>query len=262
MSTKHGGEDSSYKTSHESSSAVEDTDDRVIPITEDDEQEPLIQIVECRICQEEDSIKNLESPCACSGSLKFAHRKCVQRWCNEKGDTICEICNQPYQSGYTAPPPHPHSEETMIDISEGLILDFRDPRILAMAAAEHRFREAEYDEYSDNNTSGASFCRSVVLILMALLLMRHTLYLTSDNSGEDDDSTSFTLFLLRAAGFLLPFYIMAWAISIIQQRRQRQEAAALAAAEAALMQHHSLQITIEPAAPPHNQPQSQPQTVL
>lgn len=34
------------------------------------EEEPLIQSVECRICQEEDSIKNLEIPCACSGSLK------------------------------------------------------------------------------------------------------------------------------------------------------------------------------------------------
>lgn len=35
-----------------------------------DEEEPLIQTVECRICQEEDSIRNLEVPCACNGSLK------------------------------------------------------------------------------------------------------------------------------------------------------------------------------------------------
>lgn len=35
-----------------------------------EEEEPLIQMVECRICQEEDHIKNLETPCACSGSLK------------------------------------------------------------------------------------------------------------------------------------------------------------------------------------------------
>lgn len=35
-----------------------------------EEEEPLIQVVECRICQEEDHIKNLETPCACSGSLK------------------------------------------------------------------------------------------------------------------------------------------------------------------------------------------------
>lgn len=38
------------------------------PVTVEDE--PLIPSVECRICQEEDDIKNLDSPCACSGSLK------------------------------------------------------------------------------------------------------------------------------------------------------------------------------------------------
>jgi len=35
-----------------------------------DEEEPLIQTVECRICQEEDCTENLEVPCNCSGSLK------------------------------------------------------------------------------------------------------------------------------------------------------------------------------------------------
>lgn len=35
-----------------------------------DEEEPLIQMAECRICQEEDGVNNLETPCACSGSLK------------------------------------------------------------------------------------------------------------------------------------------------------------------------------------------------
>ena len=34
------------------------------------EDEALIGMVECRICQDEDLAKNLESPCACSGSLK------------------------------------------------------------------------------------------------------------------------------------------------------------------------------------------------
>jgi len=34
------------------------------------EEEPLIEGAECRICQEEDSVANLEVPCACSGSLK------------------------------------------------------------------------------------------------------------------------------------------------------------------------------------------------
>jgi hypothetical protein len=37
---------------------------------EDEEEKPLIEMAECRICQEEDSVSNLENPCACSGSLK------------------------------------------------------------------------------------------------------------------------------------------------------------------------------------------------
>ncbi|XP_042488281.1 uncharacterized protein LOC122068475 [Macadamia integrifolia] len=229
-------------------------DEGVVEHEVSDEEEPLIQMVECRICQEEDHIKNLETPCACSGSLKFAHRKCVQRWCNEKGDIICEICHQHYQPGYTAPPPPPESEDTAIDISggwtiSGAPLDLNDPRLLAMAAAERHFLEAEYDEYAATNASGAAFCRSAALILMALLLLRHALSITNAD-GADDASTFFSLFLLRAAGFLLPCYIMAWAISILQRRRQRQEAAALAATEVAFVlqsgQHRGLQFTIAP----------------
>ncbi|XP_061345829.1 uncharacterized protein LOC133291569 [Gastrolobium bilobum] len=224
------------------------------PATEEDEEEPLLQMAECRICQEEDSLNNLESPCACSGSLKYAHRKCVQHWCNEKGDIICEICHKPYQPGYTAPPPRPQPEETTIDIGggwtiSGTPLDLRDPRLLAIAEAERQFFEAEYDGYAASNASGAAFCRSAVLIFMALLLLRHALSVP-DADAEDDPSTFFSLFLLRAAGFLLPCYIMAWAISILQRRRQRQEAAALAATQVAFVlqsgQRRGLQFAITP----------------
>ncbi|KAI3686504.1 hypothetical protein L1987_80183 [Smallanthus sonchifolius] len=217
------------------------------------EEEPLIQSTECRICQEEDSIKNLEVPCACSGSLKFAHRKCVQRWCDEKRDIICEICLQPYKPGYTAPPPQ--SDDTIINISgnwmlSGTPLDLNDPRVLALAAAEQRLIEADYDDYEDNSASGASLCRSVAIILMALLLLRHALTIGDDDSDDDDPSVFFALFLLRAAGFLLPCYIMIWAISILQRRRQAQEVETLAAADVAFMieagQHRGLQVTIAP----------------
>ncbi|KAL9402194.1 hypothetical protein Peur_006043 [Populus x canadensis] len=244
------------------SRASEGTDGRVSG--EEGEEEPLIQGGECRICQEEDSISNLETPCACSGSLKYAHRKCVQHWCNEKGDITCEICHQPYQPDYTAPPHPPHSEDTAIDIGggwtiSGTQLDLRDPRLLAIAEAERHFLEAEYDDYATSNASGAAFCRSVALILMALLLLRHALTLT-DSDADDDVSTFFSLFLLRAAGFLLPCYIMAWAISILQRRRQRQEAAALAATQVAFVlqsgQPRGLQFTIAPGATvtPHQEP--------
>ncbi|KAF7059080.1 hypothetical protein CFC21_066028 [Triticum aestivum] len=208
------------------------------------EEEPLLQITECRICQEEDDIKNLESPCACTGSVKYAHRACVQRWCNEKGDVTCEICHEPYEhgGGWTI---------------TGTAFDLRDPRILAVA--QNHIMEAEYDDYSATNASTAAFCRSAALVLMALLLLRHALTLTDED--DDDTSAMFSLFLLRAAGFLLPFYIMAWAISILQRRRHRQEAAALAATEVAFIlqsgQGRGVHFTIAPDSPatPQHEPQ-------
>ncbi|OWM90411.1 hypothetical protein CDL15_Pgr014714 [Punica granatum] len=249
-----------------------------------EEDKPLLQTGECRICQEEDSIDNMETPCACSGSLKVdkashlissvaviitfegstpflfpgqvGSRKCVQQWCNEKGDIKCEICHQSYQPGYTAPPPPPLSDDDEIDIAgvwtiSGTPFDPRDPRNLAFAAAERRLLEAEYGEYAENSASGAAFCRSAALILMALLLLRHALSINGGEADDEDDASAlFSLFLLRVAGFLLPCYIMAWAISILQRRRQRQEAAALAANEVAFMiraaHQRGLRFTIAP----------------
>ncbi|XP_070016165.1 uncharacterized protein [Nicotiana sylvestris] len=232
------------------------------------EEEPLIQTVECRICQEEDSPKNLEIPCSCSGSLKYAHRKCVQRWCNEKGDITCEICHQTYRPGYTAPPPPPPSEETVIDISGGWTvagtqLDINDPRLLSMAVRERHLQEADHDEYADASASGAAFCRSAALFLMALLLLRHAFENVEGDADDDDVTTFFSLFLLRAAGFLLPCFIMAWGISILQRRRQRQqEAAALAAAEVAFLlqagQQRGLHVTIAPRPAPASEPSAAP----
>ncbi|KAL2546832.1 RING/FYVE/PHD zinc finger superfamily protein [Forsythia ovata] len=224
-----------------------------------DEEAPLLAMAECRICQEEDSLDNLESPCACSGSLKYAHRKCVQHWCNEKGDITCEICHQPYQSGYTAPL-RPQSDETTIDIGgvwqlSGAPLDVHDPRILAIAEAERQLFEADYDDYNGTNSSGAAFCRSAALILMALLLLRHALSITDADGdgggGADDDAfTFFSLFLLRVVGFLLPCYIMIWAINILQRRRQRQEAALAATQFAILVQSaQSRGLLVASAAP-------------
>ncbi|CAN0896566.1 E3 ubiquitin-protein ligase MARCHF3 [Linum grandiflorum] len=176
---------------------------------EHEEDEPLIQGGECRICQEEDSIHNLESPCGCSGSLKYAHRKCVQHWCNEKGDIICEICHKPYEPGYTAPPRPPRPEDTVIDIGggwtiSGTPIDLRDPRLLAIAEAERHFLEAEYEEYAASNASGAAFCRSAALILMALLLLRHALTVTEADSDDDDVSTFFSVTFLATRGWFPP----------------------------------------------------------
>ncbi|KAF5180320.1 RING/FYVE/PHD zinc finger superfamily protein [Thalictrum thalictroides] len=262
-----------------------------------DEELPLIQaVLECRICQEEDHLQNLESPCGCSGSLKYAHRKCIQRWCDEKRDTTCEICHQTYQPGYTAPLPSWPSrpDDTSIDISgrwviSGPPVHLRDPHLFTMAAteshlldtqydefvaaehrlmetgygdlaaAERRVLETEYDEYG-TNASGSAFCRVATLTLLALFLLRHSLETNSGTDEDDDDISIFlSIFLLRALGFLLPCYIMAWAINVLQRRREREEEARFAASEVALVlqsvQERGLQLTFVPGpAVNHSEP--------
>ncbi|KAL8217820.1 hypothetical protein R6Q57_021193 [Mikania cordata] len=76
------------------------------------------KLAECRICHDEDEDSNMETPFRCSGSLKYAHHRCVQRWCNEKGNTICEICLQPFKPNYTSPPPLFHCD--------GIPMNFRN----------------------------------------------------------------------------------------------------------------------------------------
>lgn len=59
----------------------------------------------------------------------------------------------------------------------GTPLNLHDPRLLAMAAAERHFLEAEYEEYATANTSGASFCRSTALIVSLFPLMQQNSYI-------------------------------------------------------------------------------------
>ncbi|KAI3459831.1 hypothetical protein Pfo_016494 [Paulownia fortunei] len=181
---------------------------------------------ECRICQEEDEEKDMEAPCACNGTLKFAHRKCIQRWCNKKGDITCEICSQIFSPNYTCPPPRSTADVMTIDIRQawGPHIDLRDPRLLAFTAAERQFLQSEYDDYAIANSGTLTCFRSVAIILMLLLLVRQTLMFTR-NFGMLQESSDFfhhQISILQLAGFLLPCYVVARSWYIIQCRRRRQ----------------------------------------
>ncbi|XP_059655130.1 uncharacterized protein LOC132302297 isoform X2 [Cornus florida] len=179
---------------------------------------------ECRICQEEDEEHEMEAPCACSGTLKFAHRKCIQKWCNKKGDITCEICNQVYSPNYTLPLARSDPDVMAIDIRQawGQHINLRDSHFLALAAVERQFLQSEYEDYAvTNNGSIACFC-SVVIVLMSILLIRQLLFVTRDFRMVLESSTFFNVSILQLAGFLLPCYVMARSWCIIQSRRRRQ----------------------------------------
>ncbi|XP_048229476.1 uncharacterized protein LOC8268634 [Ricinus communis] len=183
------------------------------------------KLVECRICHDEDEDTNMEVPCSCCGSLKYAHRKCVQRWCNEKGDTLCEICHQQFKPGYTAPPPLFHYGGIPMNFRGNWEVSRRDlhnPGLIAMVTADREFVDSDFDDYLAPSPRSLICCRIIVIIFMILLVLRHTLPIILSGAG-DYSMTLFMLLILRTIGILLPIYVMVKAFTAIQRRRQQQD---------------------------------------
>uniref|UniRef100_A0ACD5VTX6 Uncharacterized protein n=1 Tax=Avena sativa TaxID=4498 RepID=A0ACD5VTX6_AVESA len=151
--------------------------------------------IECRICQEEGEEDAMDSPCACTGTLKFAHRKCIQRWCNKKGNITCEICNQVYSPNYVLPPTKCCSDEMAMDLRQSWVgrIDPHDSHFLAIAIAEQQLLHAEFDDCVSSNSSGATCCRTIALILMFLLLVRHVIVIVRDVSMLQDATVLFSV---------------------------------------------------------------------
>ncbi|XAR71394.1 Ubiquitin--protein ligase [Bertholletia excelsa] len=190
-----------------------------------DSGSPPRKLVLCKICHDEDEDSHMEIPCSCSGSLKYAHRKCVQRWCNEKGDITCEICHQQFKPGYTAPPPLFHYGGIPMNIRGNWEVSRRDlnnHQIIAMVATERSFLDTNFDDYSAPTSRSLICCRMLAIVVMVLLVLRHTLP-TIISGAEDYTIALFTLLMLRAIGILLPVYIMFKAFTAIQRRRHQQE---------------------------------------
>nr|GEU70466.1 zinc finger, RING-CH-type [Tanacetum cinerariifolium] len=180
----------------------------------------------CRICHEAEfeSSKILESPCSCSGTVKFAHRDCVQRWCDEKGNTICEICLQNFEPGYIAPPPKKPTQP-MLD-TRVTIRSLEVPRTNEdedTVGDEESLVEREFEECSSAADTTAAMCRSLASIFTILLLIRHFIGVLIGETG-DYPFTLFTLLLIKACGILLPMYIIMRMIDVVHNsiKGQRQ----------------------------------------
>ncbi|CAL9224487.1 unnamed protein product [Arabidopsis halleri] len=178
------------------------------------------KFVQCRICHDEDEDSNMDTPCSCSGTLKFAHHNCVQRWCNEKGDTVCEICRQQYKPGYTAPRQLFHYTGISMNFGsdwgiEGL--DLRNPYFLTWGDADD-----DHDLYSFHSPTSLICCRVIALLFVLLLFLRHSLPVLL--GGVDDFSlTLFMLPLVRTLAILLLAYVFVKSFIVIQRCRQERD---------------------------------------
>ncbi|XP_077216864.1 uncharacterized protein LOC143851328 [Tasmannia lanceolata] len=183
-------------------------------------------ICQCRICHEEEieTSKSIETPCACSGTLKFAHRECIQRWCDEKGNTTCEICLQKFEPGYTTPPKKIRLADVAVTIRGSLEVPRQNHnhRLRVIIPREGGIHESNNGECSYEPERSISCCRSIALIFTILMLGRH---LVSVLTGVVDHHgfTVLTVFVLRAAGIVIPLYLIMQAIEAIQRRQRQQQ---------------------------------------
>lgn len=184
-------------------------------------------IAECRICHDEDEATNLETPCACCGSLKYAHRECVQRWCNEKGDTTCEICRQNFEPGYTAPPPLFQFAALPIPLRGNWEIPRRNNQsnFMLMIPTDRDFLEPNLDVHISHATV---MCYQVVAtIFVVLLILRHALPIIINEAGEYSVKL-YTLFILGTIGLLIPAFVILKACGVFYRRRQRYRQASAA----------------------------------
>ncbi|XP_015891740.1 uncharacterized protein LOC107426148 isoform X2 [Ziziphus jujuba] len=179
----------------------------------------------CRICHEGEfeNSNSLEAPCSCSGTVKFAHRDCIQRWCNEKGNTTCEICLQNYEPGYTALPKKSQLIDAAVTIRESLQIPRREqeplsPRLASLA--EGVSLENDDSECNSAADRSASCCRSLALAITVILLVRH-LFAVFNGGAEDYPFTLLTIIILRASGIILPMYLLIRTITALQNSIRR-----------------------------------------
>ncbi|XP_013638706.1 PREDICTED: uncharacterized protein LOC106343898 [Brassica oleracea var. oleracea] len=169
----------------------------------------------CRICHEEEEAESyFEAPCSCSGTVKFAHRDCIQRWCDEKGNTICEICLQDYKPGYTTTSkPSRLVEATATSRTRRQYGGRRNRRLVDRT-------ESEFPECNSEANRGDSCCRYLALILSVVLLIKNAFDVVY---GTDEyPFTIFTLLTLKAIGILLPMLVIIRTIAAVQSSLRRQ----------------------------------------
>ncbi|XP_078158636.1 uncharacterized protein LOC144554202 isoform X2 [Carex rostrata] len=148
-------------------------------------------------------------------------RRCVQRWCDEKGSTVCEICLQNFESGYTytVPPKKANPVDVAVTIRGSLDVPRQNYEDIGVTNLEY------VDCSPAPSRSAASSCRSLLITLATLLLLRHFMDVILIIEDDQYASNLLIMFSLRATGILLPFYFVLRLISTIQhgQRQYKLE---------------------------------------
>ncbi|XP_031739593.1 uncharacterized protein LOC101220948 isoform X2 [Cucumis sativus] len=167
------------------------------------------------------ALSNLKPPVL----VQFAHRDCIQRWCSEKGSTVCEICLQNYEPGYTAPSKKPHhADPPSVTLRDGVEIPRSEDEETAEPASSPDDDSASVSACSTTADRGASCCKSVALTFTLVLLVRHFYDVVAVGTA-DYPFTLATVLILRASGIIFPMYVIIRTVTAIQNsvRRNRYQ---------------------------------------
>lgn len=179
-------------------------------------------VVECRICQEEGDQAYMETPCSCKGSLKYAHHICIQRWCNEKGDTICEICLQQFTPNYSAPLKLFRIGRNQISFRRaGETQENLNAGENVSQIGDHAAGTSSFDSQFCN-PKGVTYCRVIAIALMTLLVLRDAISLVL-GGPEVYSMALITLLMFRTAGVIIPIYIILISVVTLLHRYSQHQ---------------------------------------
>ncbi|XP_024038084.1 uncharacterized protein LOC18038200 isoform X2 [Citrus clementina] len=151
---------------------------------------------ECRVCQEEDFIHKMEAPCGCKGTIQFAHRKCIQKWCNAKKKMICEICHQDYRPGYQTPGyrvPQPSDPFAFVAYG-GRPLAYSP---IAQAEARRLLNQFENADRQESESASSFMCTAFLAVqlpcfcnaMLVTLMLFMDIFINHHTQSKDDVKT-------------------------------------------------------------------------
>ncbi|KAG6512536.1 hypothetical protein ZIOFF_030657 [Zingiber officinale] len=151
------------------------------------------EVAECRICQEEGDECDLESPCACTGTLKVSVSsstlpllKVLEEFSPVNHSVVLPIENV-YRNGAIRKGISLVKSATRQSWSSQF--DLRESHLLAISAAEQELLNADYEDYAAAGSRVIAFCHTVALILMLLLFIRQVLNAMTEAGMMQDISS-------------------------------------------------------------------------
>ncbi|TVU18942.1 hypothetical protein EJB05_35063, partial [Eragrostis curvula] len=100
---------------------------------------------------------------------------------------------------------------------EEVLPEVQHQNMQPVGSSENLIDGAGYTEYCYDTNHGNTWCRSLIITFAIMLLVWHLIAVVTTEAADHCAFSLVTVYLLRVAGILLPFYIVMRLIHMIQK---------------------------------------------